>query len=91
MYSRDGVLSPSPNKLRVDIVAQAGWTGWHAVAASLNWDIVWVAIGEDPIGEAWCHKLGSLSIPHLSFTDFSSGLVNDSKLDLLLLDSSRLP
>ena len=90
LYSRDGVmqglLSPSPDKFRVGIVAQAGWSEWYAVAAGLNWETVWVAVCDGPIGQAWPQELASLSIPHLTFTDFSSGLVNDSKLDILLLD-----
>ena len=44
LYSRDGVmrgvLSPSSDKLGVGIVAQAGWSRWHAVADSLGWHTV---------------------------------------------------
>ena len=93
LYSRDGVMrgvrsSPSSDKLRVGIVAQAGWTGWHPVAAALDWKILWVAAGAGLIGQAWRHELGSLSIPvpHLLLTDFSSDMVAASKLDLLLID-----
>ena len=94
LYSRDGVmrgvLSPSSDKLRVGIVAQAGWSRWHAVADSLGWHTVWVAVRDCPIGQAWCHVLGSLSVHHVSVADFPAGLVDASTLDVVLLDG-RLP
>ena len=94
LYSRDGVLRgvlrPSPDKLRVGIVAQDGWSGWLSVADALGWHTVWVAIGDCSIGDAWRHSLGSLAVHPLSISEFSPSLVIDSNLDVLLVDG-RLP
>jgi hypothetical protein len=93
-YSRDGVmrgaLTSPATRLRVGIVASGGWTGWVAVAKALGWDLAWVAVGDNSLGNAWRRDLSVEGISHLSLDAFSSKLVVDSRIGILLLDD-RLP
>lgn len=93
-YSRDGVmrgvLAPTKARRKVGIVATGGWSGWHAVAAGLGWDIAWVAVGEGQLGELWKQELTAQNICHVPMTGLSKTLVVTSEIEMLLFEE-RIP
>jgi hypothetical protein len=90
-YSRDGVmrgtLAPLSRRRKVGIVAQSGWSGWPAVATGLGWDIAFVAVGSGKLGDDWRLDLTDQGIPNIPYSKFSSALVEQSGIEILLLTS----
>jgi hypothetical protein len=88
-----GVLAPTSTRRRVGIVASGGWSGWHAVAAGLGWDIAVVAVGDGALGTAWTNQLVQSNIHTVSHLDFLASCGDPTffvGIEILLFED-RLP